>query len=57
MHKINDVKVAYRVLIGIGYCRVNLSKKVWNKITKTIKEIVKEWLAITVDEKASCKEG
>lgn len=42
MHKINDVKGTYWVLVGIGYCRVNLSKKIGNKNTKTIKKTVKE---------------
>ena len=57
MHKINDGKRTYRVPISIGYCRINLSKKVRSKNTKTIKENVKKWLTLALDAKTDSKEG
>lgn len=57
LHKIDDEKITYRVLLSIGYCRINLSEKVGNKDTKAIKETLKKWLTLTLDAKTSSKEG
>lgn len=57
MYKVDDGEVEHRLSWGVGNSVVNRDKKVRNKDTKTIKENVEKWWAVTGYEKAGCEKG